>query len=54
MTSQLTDWLTKIGDSMDNISEPICGKRNTQNGSFGTSLLDKGTGRMLETSEIEW
>lgn len=35
-------------------SEPICGKRNILNGSFGTSLLDKGTGRMLETSEVEW
>lgn len=54
MTSQLTDWLTKIGDAMDNISEPICGKRKILNGSFGTSLLDKGTGRMLETTEVEW
>lgn len=51
MTSQLTDWLTKIGDAMDNISDPICGEKNTLNGSFGTSLLDKGNGRMLKTSE---
>lgn len=53
MTSSLTDWLTKIGDAMDNRSVPICGERNTLNGSFGTFRLDKGSDRMLEISEVE-
>lgn len=53
MTSQLTDWLTKTDDAMDNRSAPICGERNTLNGSFGTSLIDKGSSGMLEISEVE-